>query len=339
MKAVETPTRELEREPSKFTDRVTADGRDGWLLAAHRYRLVINRACPWAHRTAIVRRLMGLDEAISLAVTDPVQEIIAGDYHWVFTPAVGCPDGLDPVLGVHAVRDAYLAREPDYTGGVSVPALVDIASGALVSNDFIGLTGNFATEWGPLARAGAPDLYPAKRRDEIEEIGAEVYRDLNQAVYLCGFAPDQAHYDRAITAVFTRLDALEKRLTRRRYLVGDTITEADIRLFPTLARFDAVYHGHFKCNRRKLIEYPALWGYARDLFQTPGFGDTTQFDHIRTHYYYIHQAINPMRVVAVGPDPAGWLTEHHREQLGGKPFGDGTPPGPPLLADRVPAGC
>lgn len=158
MKAAETPTREMKREPSKFTDRVTADGRDGWPVAADRYRLVINRACPWAHRAVIVRKLMGLDEAISLAVTDPVQEIIDDDCHWVFTPAMGCPDGLDSVLGIHALREAYLARDPDYTGGVSVPALVDIGSGVVVTNDFTGLTVNFATEWGTLARAGAPDL-------------------------------------------------------------------------------------------------------------------------------------------------------------------------------------
>jgi putative glutathione S-transferase len=336
MTVVEIPRRALKREPSKFTQRVTAAGEDGWPVAGGRYRLVINRACPWAQRVAVVRRLMGLDNAISLAVTDPIQEVIDGDNQWVFSPAVGSPQGVDPVLGVHALRETYLATEPGYTGGVSVPALVDVESGRLVSNDFNQLTIDLATEWGALARAGAPDLYPAARRDEIDAVAAEIYTDLNQAVYLAGFAPDQASYDRTVATLFNRLDLLEERLAGQRFLVGDTITEADIRLFPTLVRFDAVYHGHFKCNIRKLIEYKALWAYARDLFQTPGFGDTTNFDHIRTHYYYVLATINPTRIVAAGPDPVGWLAEHHREQLGGRPFGAGSPPGPAIPADRVP---
>ncbi|GAA2080498.1 glutathione S-transferase family protein [Actinomadura alba] len=336
MRANQIPTREVERTPMRFTDRVTADARHGWPIEAGRYRLVINRACPWAHRVVIVRRLMGLDEAISLAVTDPVQEIIDGDPHWVFTAETGSPNDLDPVLGIHALREAYLAREPDYDGGVSVPGLVDVPTGHLVSNDFDRLTLDLGSEWSVLWREDAPDLYPEALRDEIDALNEDIYRDVNNGVYRAGFAPAQDNYDRAVTALFARLDALEARLTRQRFLLGDTITEADIRLFPTLVRFDAVYHGHFKCNIRKLIEYPALWAYARDLFQTPGFGDTVEFDHIRRHYYYVHSAINPARVVAAGPHPGGWLTPHFREQLGGRPFGDGTPPGPPPLIDRVP---
>jgi putative glutathione S-transferase len=337
MKANDVPTRELERDPMRFTDRITADARDGWPVEAGRYRLVISRACPWAHRVVIVRRLMGLDDAISLAVTDPIQEIIDGDYHWVFTAGTGSPGDLDPVLGVHALRDSYLARDPGYTDGVSVPGLVDVPSGHLVSNDFGRLTLDLGSEWSALVREGAPELYPDALRDEIDAINEDVYRDVNNGVYRAGFAPTQESYDRTVTALFTRLDALEARLTRQRFLMGESITEADIRLFATLVRFDAVYHGHFKCNIRKLIEYPALWAYARDLFQTPGFGDTVDFDHIRRHYYYVHAAINPTRIVAAGPSPAGWLTPHFREELGGRPFGDGTPPEPPPLIDRVPA--
>jgi glutathionyl-hydroquinone reductase len=336
VKVSETPTRELERDPMAFTDRITADERDGWPVQAGRYRLVINRACPWAHRVVIVRRLLGLDEAISLAVTDPVQETIDDDYHWVFTSATGSPGNLDPVLGIHALREAYLARRPDYTGGVSVPGLVDVPTGHLVSNDFGQLTLDLGTEWTALHRDGAPELYPDGFRDEIDALNEDIYHDVNNGVYRAGFAPTQASYDRTVTALFARLDLLEDRLTRQRFLLGDTITEADVRLFPTLVRFDPVYHGHFKCNIRKLIEYPALWAYARDLFQTPGFGDTVNFDHIRRHYYYVHNAINPTRIVAAGPDPAIWLSQHHREQLGGRPFGDGTAPEPPPLVDRVP---
>jgi putative glutathione S-transferase len=332
MKAGETPTRELVRDPMQFTNRITADARDGWPVEAGRYRLVVSRACPWAHRVVIVRRLMGLDDAISLAVTDPVQEIIEGDYHWVFTAETGSPNDLDPVLGIHALREAYLARNPEYTGGVSVPGLVDVPTGHLVSNDFNQLTLDLGSEWSSLAREDAPELYPPAMREEIDALN----RDVNNGVYRAGFAHSQAGYDRAVTELFARLDALEDRLTRQRFLMGDTITEADIHLFPTLVRFDAVYHGHFKCNRRKLIEYPALWAYARDLFQIPGFGDTVNLDHIRRHYYYVHNGINPTRIVAVGPDPAEWLTRHHREELGGRPFGDGTPPGPPPAIDRVP---
>jgi len=330
-----SPNRELKREAARFAQRVTADGSSGWPAESGRYRLVINRACPWAHRAAVARRLVGLENAISLAITDPIQEVIEGDNHWVFSSDVGCPDGRDPILGIHAVREAYLATEPGYTGGVSVPVLIDVPSGTLLSNDFNSLTIDMATEWGAVARPGAPDLYPAARRDEIDSLVADIYKDLNQAVYAAGFAPDQAYYDRTVAGVFHRLDLLDDRLSRQRYLVGDTLTEADIRLYPTLARFDAVYHGLFKCNIRKLIEYPALWAYARDLYQTPGFGDTTDFVHIRRHYYYVLTPVNPGRIVAAGPDPAGWLAPHHREQLGGRPFGDGTPPGPPPETERT----
>jgi glutathionyl-hydroquinone reductase len=330
------PNDDFERTPMRFVDRVTADGVDGWPVEAGRYRLVVNRACPWANRAVIVRRLMGLDEVISLAVTDPIQELIEGEAHWVFTAETGSPGDLDPVLGVHALRDSYLKRDPDYDGGVSVPGLVDVPSGHLVSNDYDQLTLDFGGEWKSLHREGAPDLYPVHLRDEIDSVNEFVYRDVGNGVYRSGFAQAQAAYDRAVRILFDGLDRLEDRLIRQRYLLGDHVTEADVRLFPTLARFDAVYHGHFKCNVRKLIEYPALWAYARDLFQTPGFGDTIHFDHIRRHYYGVHTAINPTRVVAAGPDPAAWLTPHFREQLGGSPFGDGTPPEPPPAIDRVP---
>jgi putative glutathione S-transferase len=183
---------------------------------------------------------------------------------------------------------------------------------------------------------GRPGPVPGAAAREIEAVGAEVYRDLNNGVYRAGFAPDQARYDRAVAGVFARLDDLEARLSSRRYLVGETLTMADIRLFATLVRFDAVYHGHFKCNIAKLTEYPALWAYARDLFRTPGFGDTTHFDHIRVHYYWVHTGINPTRVVAAGPDPQGWLAPHGREELGGSPFGEGTAPGPVPAGERVP---
>ena len=183
---------------------------------------------------------------------------------------------------------------------------------------------------------GAPQLYPERWRSEIDEICADIYDDVNNGVYKCGFAGDQDAYERAYADLFSRLDQLSQRLATRRYLVGDSITEADVRLWVTLARFDAAYHGHFKCNRTKLTEMPVLWAYARDLFQTPGFGDTIDFTQIKQHYYGVHRRINPSGIVPAGPDVRGWLTPHGREELGGRPFGDGTPPGPPPEGERVP---
>ncbi|MFG2357131.1 glutathione S-transferase family protein [Streptomyces sp. NPDC048521] len=316
------------RSRSHFQDRVTADGRDGWPVAPGRYRLVVSRACPWASRAVISRRLLGLEDALPMGVADPIQD----DRSWRFTLD---PDGRDPVLGIRFLSEAYDRRETDYPGGVSVPALVDVPSGRLVTNDYQRLTLDLATEWTALHRASAPDLYPAGRREEIDQVMAEVYEDVNNGVYRAGFATRQKQYEEACRAVFRRLELLAERLAGQRYLVGDTLTEADIRLFTTLVRFDAVYHGHFKCNRWKLAENPVLWAYARDLFQTPGFGDTVDFDHIKRHYYQVHSGINPTGIVPLGPDLAGWLSPHHRAELGGRPFGDGTPPGPVPEGERV----
>jgi putative glutathione S-transferase len=174
-------------------------------------------------------------------------------------------------------------------------------------------------------------------RDEIDEVAQRIYTEVNNGVYRCGFAGSQGSYEKAYDRLFTALDWLTERLATRRYLVGDTITEADVRLFTTLARFDPVYHGHFKCNRAKLAEMPVLWAYARDLFTTPGFGDTTDFVQIKQHYYIVHADINPTRIVPKGPDLSSWLTPHGREALGGRPFGDGTPPGPTREGELVPA--
>ncbi|MEV8592646.1 glutathione S-transferase C-terminal domain-containing protein [Streptomyces sp. NPDC052012] len=318
------------RSKAHFKDRITADGEDGWPVEPGRYRLVVSRACPWASRALVSRRLLGLEDALSLAVADPVQD----DRSWRFTLD---PGGRDPVLGIRYLSEAYDRRETGYPGGVSVPAIVDVPSGKLVTNDYQQITLDLATEWTALHREGAPDLYPKERRDEIDAVMADVFADVNNGVYRAGFATGQEEYEAACTDVFRRLELLAKRLEGQRYLVGDTITEADIRLFTTLVRFDAVYHGHFKCNRWKLTENRVLWAYVRDLFQTPGFGDTVDFDHIKRHYYQVHTGINPTGIVPLGPDLSGWLTPHHREELGGRPFGDGTPPGPVRADEEVPA--
>ncbi|MEX2621604.1 MAG: glutathione S-transferase C-terminal domain-containing protein [Egibacteraceae bacterium] len=307
------------RSPGRFDERITADPDARWPVEPDRYRLAVSLACPWANRAIIVRRLLGLERVISMAVADPIQD----ERSWRFTLD---PDGRDPVLGIRYLSEAYAAADPAYDGGVSVPAIVDVASGQVVTNDYHQITLDLMTQWTAHHRDGAPDLYPDALRDEIDEVMDLVYRDVNDAVYRAGFAQRQASYERAYEALFARLDWLTERLADRRYLVGDHITEADVRLFTTLARFDAVYHNHFKCNREKLAENPVLWGYARDLFQTPGFGDTIDFDHIKRHYYLVHTQLNPSGVVPAGPDPTRWREPHDRERLGGTPFGAGTPP-------------
>ena len=311
-----------ERDTRYLGDRITADGRDGWPVQPGRYRLVVSRACPWASRAIIVRRLLGLEGALSMGVAGPTHDARS----WTFDLD---PGEVDPVLGIHFLRDAYERREPGYDRGVTVPAIVDVPTGQVVTNDFAQLTLDLSTEWRDHHRPGAPDLYPEHLRDEIDVICELVYREVNNTVYEAGFAGDQREYERAYRTLFARLDWLQDRLRGQRYLVGDTITEADVRLWTTLVRFDAVYHGHFKCNRNKLTELPVLWAYARDLFQTPGFGDTVDFTAIKAHYYRVHTDINPTGVVPAGPDPAGWETPHGRERLGGRPFGDGTPPTAP----------
>ncbi|MEU5258744.1 glutathione S-transferase C-terminal domain-containing protein [Amycolatopsis sp. NPDC021455] len=321
---------EYKRDLNYIPDRITADGRDGWPVEPGRYRLVVARACPWANRAVIVRRLLGLEPVLSMAIAGPVHD----ERSWSFDLD---PDGRDPVLGIERLQEAFFKRDPDYPRGITVPAFVDIPSGKVVTNDFAQMTLDMSAEWTAYHRDGAPELYPEKLRDEIDDVAQKVFTDVNNAVYQCGFARSQEAYEHSYRKLFARLDWLSERLADQRYLVGDTITEADIRLFTTLVRFDAVYHGHFKCNRQKLTELPVLWAYTRDLFQTPGFGDTIDFAQIKEHYYVVHENVNPTRIVPLGPDLSGWLTPHGREELGGRPFGDGTPPGPPPSEERVPA--
>jgi glutathionyl-hydroquinone reductase len=322
---------DFDRDTDYITTRITADGRDGYPVEPHRYRLVVARACPWANRAIIVRRLLGLEDVLSIGFCGPTHD----ERSWRFDLD---PGGVDPELKIPRLQDAYLARFPDYSKGITVPAMVDVPTGQVVTNDFAQITLDLSTEWEKYHRDGAPQLYPEPLRDEIDEIAERIYTDVNNGVYQCGFAGSQEAYVRAYDRLFRAMDWLTDRLTDRRYLVGDTITEADVRLFTTLARFDAVYHGHFKCNRSKLAEMPVLWAYARDLFQTPGFGDTIDFAQIKQHYYLVHTDINPTQIVPKGPDLSRWVTPHGRAALGGEPFGDGTPPGPVQGDERVPAG-
>jgi putative glutathione S-transferase len=321
---------EFKRDQQYITTRITADGRDGYPVEPGRYRLAVARACPWANRAVIVRRLLGLEDVLSMAMAGPVHD----ERSWTFDLD---PGGRDPVLGIERLQEAYFARFPGYPRGITVPAIVDVPTGQVVTNDFNQLTLDLSSQWRAYQREGAPDLYPGQLREEIDQVSALVFTDVNNGVYRCGFASSQEAYAEAYRQLFGRLDWLSARLEHQRYLVGDTITEADVRLWPTLVRFDAVYHGHFKCNRQKLTEMPVLWAYARDLFQTPGFGDTIDFDQVKQHYYQVHRTINPSGIVPCGPEESGWLDPHDRGRLGGRPFGDGTPPPPPPAAETVPA--
>jgi glutathionyl-hydroquinone reductase len=308
---------EFKRDSTYIPDRITQNARrpehgpvDGelWPVEPDRYRLVAARACPWANRAIIVRGLLGLEDVISMGLCGPTHD----ERSWTFDLD---PDGRDPVLGYERLQEAYVARFPDYERGITVPAVVDVHSGGVVTNDFPWITHDLFFEWRDHHRPDAPDLWPDDLREEMDEVMQRIFTEVNNGVYRAGFATGQRAYEKAYDRLFAALDWLEERLTDRRYLMGDAITEADVRLFTTLARFDAVYHGHFKCNRNKLSEMPALWGYARDLFQTPGFGDTIDFFQIKKHYYVVHTAINPTQVVPKGPDTRGWLTAHGRERL------------------------
>ena len=328
---------DFNRDTNYIEDRITKNseaglnGEPGWPVERGRYRLVAARACPWANRTVIVRRLLGLEDAISLGQPGPTHDARS----WTFDLD---PGGKDPVLGIKRLQEAYFRRFPDYPRGITVPALVDIASGAVVTNNFPQITLDFSTEWTAFHRPGAPQLYPEHLRGEIDRVNKRVFTEVNNGVYRCGFAGSQEAYDAAYARLWAALDWLEDRLADQRYLVGGSITEADVRLFTTLVRFDAVYHGHFKCNRNKLSEMPHLWAYARDLFQTPGFGDTIDFVQIKQHYYIVHEDINPTGIVPAGPELSGWLTPHGRESLNGSPFGEGTPPGPVRAGEQVSPG-
>ena len=290
-----------------FQGRVTADVSSGFPAEPGRYHLYVSLACPWAHRSVIVRELMGLQDVVSLSVVDPVRD----GRGWAFRDGPGF--GPDPVNGFTLIREAYEATEPGYDGHISVPVLWDRGTSQIVSNNFPDITIDLGAQFGAWATPGV-DLYPEELRAEIDALNGVIYATVNDGVYRCGFATTQQAYELAVAALFATLDELEERLAGRRYLFGGQITEADVRLWVTLARFDSVYVTHFKTNVRRLVDYPNLWAYARDLYQNPAFGPTTNFDHIKRHYYTTHPHLNPRRIVPAGP-LLDWAQPHGRESL------------------------
>ena len=285
----------FEREASSFRRWVTRDGeRDGFPAQSGRYHLYVSYACPWAHRALVLRRLKGLESHISLSVV----HWLMGEDGWTFAEGDGVVP--DPVMNARYLRELYVAADDGYTGRVTVPVLWDLETGTIVNNESAEIIRMLNSAFDGIAAPG--DFYPEPLREGIDAVNERVYETVNNGVYKAGFATEQSAYEEAVNPLFETLDWLDRRLAGQRYLLGDRLTEADWRLFTTLIRFDAVYHGHFKCNRRRIVDFEHLWPYLRDLYQVPGVADTVHFDHIRNHYYQSHEQLNPTRIVPVGPD-------------------------------------
>ncbi|MBV9737196.1 MAG: glutathione S-transferase family protein [Candidatus Eremiobacteraeota bacterium] len=282
------------RQPDRFRDWVKAGGNSKFPAVADRYHLYVSLACPWAHRTVIARKLMGLERAIGMTVVDPVRD----DRGWAFRDGPGY--SKDPINGFAFLKDAYLATDPQYRGRVTVPVLWDKKTKRIVSNSDDDIMRMFETEFRDIAPVKA-DLYPKPLAKDIDQLNDVIYENVNDGVYRAGFATSQKVYEEAAYRLFTMLDTLERRLAERRYLFGKGPVETDWRLFTTLIRFDPVYYLHFKCNLRRIIDYQNLYGYLRDLYQFDGVAGTVNFDHIKRHYYYTHTEINPTRIIPIGP--------------------------------------
>jgi putative glutathione S-transferase len=305
---VRTREGDFARPESHFRDTITADGSSGYAAEPGRYHLYVANACPWAHRTILVRKLKGLEDVIGLTIADP----IVGEQGWAFTDGPG--HTRDPINGFAYLMDAYRATDPRYAGHATTPTLWDTKTKRIVNNESSDVVRMLEREFDAWAKHPELDLYPADLRAEIDAVNARVYSRVNNGVYRAGFAASQSAYDRAFDALFAELDTLEARLASRRYLVGDRITEADWRLWVTLVRFDSVYHGHFKCNLRRIVDYPSLWGFTRELYQVPGVAETVDMDHIKRHYYGSHRMLNPLGIVARGP-AIDFLAPHGRDRV------------------------
>ena len=298
------------RQPNHFTEGF-GEGKNP--VEKGRYHLVWAKLCHWSNRASIVRELLGLEDAIGVNMVDHAKH--EKNLGWEF---VYDKEHIDTVLGIQFLSEAYYKADDDYTGRTTVPALIDTKTGKVVNNDYTWLTNYFEVDFKPFHKKGAPDLYPEDLREEIDKLNDIIFREVNNGVYKAGFARKQKAYDRAYNMVFNRLDWLEERLSNQRYLFGDRLTESDVRLYVTLVRFDCAYYPVFRLNKKLLRDYPNLWAYARDLYQTPGFGDTTNFAAIKKHYHIDCCPSNEFAIVPNGPDESLWLTPHGREKLSGK---------------------
>ena len=296
------------RQQDRFRDWVTADGRSGYPAESGRYHLYVSLACPWAHRTIIMRTLMQLEDVIGMTVVDPIRD----ERGWAFRDGPG--HSKDPVNSFQFLSQAYLATDPGYRARVTVPVLWDKQTKRIVSNSDDDILRMFETQFGTFSRS-TYDFFPERLHAEIDELNDWIYETVNDGVYRAGFATTQRAYEYAAWRLFESLDRLESRLADRRYLFGPAPVETDWRLFVTLIRFDPVYYGHFKCNLRRVIDYPNLYGYLRDLYQFKGIARTVDFDQIKRHYYYTHDDINPTRIVPIGPQQ-DLMSRHGREALG-----------------------
>jgi putative glutathione S-transferase len=301
----------FERPPSQFRDWVADDGSTPYPAEPGRYHLYVSWACPWAHRTVIGRRLKGLEDVIGLSTVDPIRD----ERSWAFTGG----EHTDPVNGFQYLSQAYVATNPGYEGRISVPVLWDKRTRRIVNNESADILRMFSTGFGDLADDSV-DLYPEAHREEIDELNARLYDEVNNAVYRAGFSRDQAGYEQIVSRMFATLHEMDERLATRRFLFGDAPVETDWRLFTTLVRFDAVYNIHFKCSRGRIVDFPNLWAYTRDLHQQPGIAETVRFGEIRAHYYRTHGTINPSGLVAVMP-AADFDAPAEREHVG-EPAGD-----------------
>ncbi len=299
-----TETGAFNRQKNRFSTPF-GSGEGELPVEANRYRLLWAAICPWAHRQIIAFQLLGLDKVISVGKTNPART----EKGWEFSLDEG---GVDPVLGIRYLPEIYAGTDPEYTGRATVPVIVDIKTGKVVNNDYFKLTNYWETVWKPFHKKGAPDLYPEHLRNDIDELNDIIFHEVNNGVYKAGFATAQEEYEKAYDVLFARLDWLEERLSGQRYLFGNQITDSDIRLYVTLARFDIAYYLVFRTNRNRLIDFPNLWNYAKDLYQTKGFGDTTDFDAIKKGY---HNMNNPYNILPKGPDISIWKEPHGRERF------------------------
>jgi glutathionyl-hydroquinone reductase len=312
----QTKSGEFQRQPDAFRKWVSNDGSTSHPAAADRYHLYVSLACPWASRTVIFRKLKGLEKAIGMTIVDPIRD----ETGWAFRdPSGKIPPGVpfestDPINGFQFLSEAYKATDPDYSERVTVPVLWDKDAKKIVNNCEDDICRMFNDVFDDFSKNKEVNFFPKEIEAEHARLGTFLYDNVNNGVYRAGFATRQRPYEIAFRKLFEALDQLEERLSKSRFLFGSRIVEADWRFFCTLIRFDVVYHGHFKCNLRRIIDYPNLQGYLMDLYQQPGIADTVNFDHIKRHYYMTHTQINPTRIVPIGP-ALDLGKPHNRERL------------------------